>query len=268
MARIGTTRPIRSSRRYQQDRAKELFIRDFFRRRRISRHVARHGYQFDFHGLTVRIPENSPLGVGNTLLRNKYEMEEARFVLQHLDPARPVVELGGSISVVSRLIQSRLNAGVKHLVVEANPALLAICSENADRGPEGQADVINAELGYGAARLSFAVGDNIHANRLTAVGDTGKRVIEVPSITLGKLLARLGDTPNYSLVCDIEGGELDLIKTEGDLVGKAALVIMELHPKVYPNGPVDAEMIKERMGAAGFHLVEQINDVCLWQRHA
>lgn len=241
-------------------------IRDFFRRRRISRHVARHGHLFDFHGLTVRIPEDSPPGVGNALLRRKYEMEEAQFVLTYLNPALPVIELGGSIGVVSSLVQSRLNDGVKHLVVEANPALIDICRENVTQRPDSCAEVINAALGYGATRLSFAIGENIHANRLAHVDDTGKRVIEVPAITLGELLERLGHNEGYSLVCDIEGAECDLIRKEWEQVREAELVIMELHPKVYRGGQRDAEMIKESMHAAAFIEIDHINDVYLWQR--
>ena len=242
------------------------FIRDFLRRRRIARHVARHGYTFDFHGLSVRIPSDSPPGVGNALLRKKYEMEEAEFVQRHLDPSLPVVELGGSIGVLSSLIQSRLAAGVRHVVVEANPALIDICRQNATQRPGSGAEVINAAVGYGASHLAFAIGDNIHSNRLAKPGDTREQVIKVPAITLAELVNSLGDTAGYSLVCDIEGGELDLMRNEWDQVKKATLVIMELHPRVYPNGSDDTQMIETRMQDAGFSQAERLNDVYLWRR--
>lgn len=242
------------------------FIRDYFRRRRVARHIARNGYAFDFHGLSVSIPPDSPPGVGNALLRGKYEAEEAAFVLHHLDPTLPVIELGGSIGVLSSLIQSRLAAGVRHVVVEANPALIDICRQNGTQRSDSHAEVINAAVGYGASHLEFAIGDNIHSNRLAKPGDVREQVIKVPAITLAELLNSLGETAGYSLVCDIEGGELDLIKNEWDQVKKAKLVIMELHPKVYPNGSGDTQMIETQMRDAGFRQAERRNDVCLWQR--
>lgn len=241
-------------------------IRDFFRRRRISRHVAQHGYVFDFHGLTVRIPQDSPPGVGNALLRQKYEMEEAQLILRHLDPGLPVIELGGSIGVISCLIQSRLAAGVRHLVVEANPALIDICRQNASQQPDGGAEVINAALGYGATHLAFTIGANIHSNRLAQPGDKGERVIQVPAVTLSDLLSCLGDVAAYTLVCDIEGGELDLLENEWEQVRKAALVIMELHPNVYPKTTADVQAIEKRMQDAGFQQAERLGDVFLWRR--
>lgn len=242
------------------------FIRDFFRRRRIARHVALRGHVFDFHGLTVRIPENSPPGVGNALLRNKYEMEEAQLILRHLKSDLPVIELGGSIGVVSCLIQSRLAAGVRHLVVEANPALIDICRQNATQRPDGGADVINAALGYGETHLSFTIGANIHSNKLAKPGEQGAQIIKVPAITLSELVTRLGDVASYTLVCDIEGAELDLLNNEWDHVQKAALVIMELHPDVYPNASQDVQAIEKRMQDTGFQLAERLGDVYLWRR--
>jgi FkbM family methyltransferase len=242
------------------------FIRDFLRRRRVARHVAAHGYQFAFHGITVRIPEDSPPGVGNALLKQKYEREEADLIQRHLPPDIPVVELGGSIGVVSALVRSRLARGVKHVIVEANPALVDICRENAERGDASATEVVNAALGYGATVLRFALGDNIHANHLVTEGQSAKQVIEVQAITLSELVNRVDPDGDFSLVCDIEGGELDMVRNEGEVIGRAAVVIMELHPKAYPGGDADDASIGEVMRGIGFELVERINDVCMWRR--
>lgn len=241
-------------------------IRDLLRCYRVGRHVAAHGYRFDFHGITVRIPQDSPPGVGNALLKQKYEREEADLILRHLPVDLPVIELGGSIGVVSALIRSRLAQGVKHLIVEANPALIEICRDNAQQGDPADTEVVNAALGYGAAMLRFALGDNIHANHLATTGQATKRVIEVPAITLAELLGRMDPQGDFSLVCDIEGGELEMVRNEGAMLQRAAVVIMELHPKAYPSSAADVAAICAAMRHLGFDLVERINDVCLWHR--
>lgn len=242
------------------------FIRDFFRRRRIARHAARNGCNFDFHGLQIRIPEDSPPGVGNALLRGKYEREEADLILRHLPSDLPVMELGGSLGVISALIRSRLSAGVQHVVVEANPSLVSICTENAAQGGQSGTTIINAAVGYGGETLPFAIGDNIHSNHLAGAADQYARVIDVPAITLARLLERFAPDQTYSLVCDIEGAELDLVKNEIAELRRASVIIMELHPKVYPGGVSDDEGIKAAMAGLGFDLAERVNDVCLWLR--
>jgi hypothetical protein len=56
---------------------------------------------------------------------DRYEKPERLAIKQFLDPSLPVVEFGGSIGVVACLINRRLNQPAKHVVVEANPDLLA-----------------------------------------------------------------------------------------------------------------------------------------------
>lgn len=239
-------------------------IRDFLRRRRVARYVAQHGYWFDFHGVRVRIPEDSAPGVGNALLRGKYEREEAEFVLGYLPEHLAVIELGGSLGVVSSLIRSRLLDSTQHLIVEANPSLMSICRENAGDGQAGTTQVLNRAVGYDAPMLRFAVGDSVHANHLLREGDPAERIVEVRSVTLAELLTFLGPDEGFVLVCDIEGGELDLVRNEGRLLDRAAMIIMELHPKAYPTGVKDEAEIIKIMQDLGFHLESRKSDVCLW----
>ncbi|MCV0397599.1 MAG: hypothetical protein K5872_20515 [Rhizobiaceae bacterium] len=109
-------------------------FRDFFRRRRVARHLAEHGPVFDYHGLTVTVPPEAGLSAMNALIRGKYERDEAALILKHLPSDQPVIELGGSLGVVSKLAASRLAPGTPHLIVEANEDLLPACRANAGEG--------------------------------------------------------------------------------------------------------------------------------------
>lgn len=152
------------------------------------------------------------------------------------------------------------------MVVEANPSLMSICTENAAQGGRSGTTIINAAVGYGGETLRFVIGDNIHSNHLAGAADQSASVIDVPAITLARLLERFAPDRAYSLVCDIEGAELDLVRNETAELRRASVVIMELHPKVYPDGVSDVEGIKSAMAGLGFNLAERINDVCLWLR--
>ena len=203
-------------------------FRDFFRRSRVARHLAARGPVFDYHGLAVTMPQSAGLAAMNALLRGKYESEEAALIAKHLPADLPVIELGGSLGVVSRLIRSRLAPGTRHLVVEANPDLIEACSRNA------------LDIGSGAGR-----------------------VVAVPAVTLKDLHQRIGSPSAFSLVADIEGAEFALFEKDAETLAKAALAIVELHPKEYAKACRSEGEMDGLIAAAGFRVTERLADVVL-----
>ena len=238
-------------------------FRDFFRRRRVRRHIARHGPRYPFHGVTVELPPSDDPGPASALLRGKYEAEEAALILAHLPPARPVIELGGSMGVISRLIRSRLDPGVPMVVVEANPALIETCRRNAVVAPGEPTEVLALALSHDGPSVRLRLGDSPHANRLARPGEEGSSV-EVPATTLAALWDRLGQAEGYTLVSDIEGAEADLVMQDGAALAHADAVLMELHPAAY--GDETATAIMAEMDRLGFDLRERRADVCLWRK--
>lgn len=239
-------------------------FRDFFRRRRVRRHVARNGWVFDFHGQKVTIPESAGIGAASGLLRGKYEAEEAAMVIKHLGVDRTVIELGGSLGVIARLIRSRLNPGIRHVVVEANPALTETCRANAVIRVGDPTEIVTAAIHYDGPTARFELSGNVHANRVNGVG--GGRMIEVPAITLADVRARAGHPKTYALICDIEGGELPMVMRDGPALSDALLVIMELHPQFYPAGTKDEDALVRRMAELGLEEIDRVSDVRVWKR--
>lgn len=208
-------------------------FRDFFRRIRVGRHVRANGDLYSYRGLEVECPLSAGLGVCNALMRGKYERDEADMILAHLPAHLPVIELGGSLGVVSRVIRSRLDAGTRHLVVEANPRIVETCRKNATRdAEEGATDVVNAALYYGAAKASFTLGPDVHSNALSGVGRRGEE-IEVDTVSLSALHQRLGAPERFALVSDIEGGEYQIVRHEPEMLAKVEIAIVEIHPAAF-----------------------------------
>ena len=241
-------------------------FRDYFRRRRVARHIAENGPVFTFHGVEVRLPGTPDIGACNALLRGKYERGEALMILAHLPPDRAVIELGGSLGVVSRLIGSRLAENTPHVVVEANPALIETCTANATGGGRGQRTrVVEGAIAYGAPHVRFKVGSDIHSNTI-ASDDTAGRVIEVRAVSLGDVWRDLGAPEGYSLVCDIEGGEVDMLTHDAETLAQAGLLIMEIHPRQYPAMGSSEASVMSTMAGLGFVAVERTSDVVVWRR--
>jgi FkbM family methyltransferase len=239
-------------------------FRDFFRRRRVRRHVARNGLVFDFHGQKVTLPALDNPGFASALLRGKYEAEEAELIRLYLPPTLPVIELGGSFGIVSRLIASKLARGTPHIVVEANPQLIGICTLNAAGGPAAT-EIVEAAIAYGGPQAAFHVTGDVHSNRLAGDGDAGASVT-VPAISLAQLVTRIGTPETFTLISDIEGGELEMIRREPDVLAQAGTVIMELHPKLYPAGAADEAALLADMHRLGFTQRERFGDVCVWTK--
>jgi len=245
-------------------------IRDFFRKRRVARHMKAHGPVFTYHGLTVHVPRDVDVGLANALMKAKYETEEAAFVQAHLPADRPLIELGGSLGVVSALIGSRLAPNVPHLILEANPDLIEICQKNASAdGTRTATQVRHSALSYGGAEVSFMMGDNAHVSRLAGGpggGGTGRQVT-VPAVTLAKLHGDLGAPDGYSLVCDIEGAETDIIANDADTLARAGFILLETHPTFYAGGEAEAETLITTIQDLGFRRIEQRGVVIAFGRN-
>ena len=236
-------------------------FRDFFRRRRVSRHLAGNGPVFEYHGLKVTIPPEAGLSAMNALLRGKYERDEAALILRHLPSDRPVIELGGSLGVVSALVASRLEPGTPHMVVEANEDLVSACRANAGGG----ATVVHAALAYQAAVVRFRIGADIHASALDA-GLVGGELRDVPAVTLSELLDRIGDPRSFVLVADIEGAEFAMFEREALALSRCVLAIVEIHPGAFASSGHSEDDFMALAGQAGLVAIDRSADVVVLAR--
>jgi hypothetical protein len=94
----------------------------------------------------------------STLYFGLYEREETDLVRSYLPRDEPVIELGGSIGVVSCLTNKLLECPEDHVVVEANPVLIPTLERN--REQNGCRFAIEpAAAAYGTERVDFGVTD-------------------------------------------------------------------------------------------------------------
>ena len=197
------------------------------------------------------LPEN----VVDLLLENNYEAPEREALKAFLDPELPVIELGACLGVVSCLTNRRLQHPEKHIVVEANLDLVPMIEEN--RALNGcRFKIVNAAVSYGAETITFNVNDNILASSLT--GDEQQAVV-VSTVTLQRLL----DEPGFekaTLICDIEGAELQLVEHELEVIReRVAMIIMELHDRIVGDEPT--ERMLKTLERVGFRIVSKDRDV-------
>jgi hypothetical protein len=134
---------------------------------------------------------STSLCIRSRFATGRYEAPERKLARELLDPALPVIELGGCIGVLGCIVNRMLREPRRHVVVEANGALLdAIERHRALNGAEFVVE--HAAIGYGAREVEL----HIHPRLVTASS------------------AHKHGFARYQLLCDIEGAEQQLIETE------------------------------------------------------
>jgi FkbM family methyltransferase len=159
---------------------------------------------------------------------SRHEEPERIAVARFLDPALPVIELGASTGMLSCLINRRLRRPSDHVAVEANPDLIPVVQSN--RALNRCAfTVLHAAVAYDRESIGFAHGDDHLAGQADADAAPQRTV---DTTTLRQLLDR-SKFERATLVCDIEGMEIDLWRQEADvLTERIAWVIVELHEPI------------------------------------
>jgi FkbM family methyltransferase len=159
-------------------------------------------------------------------LTDGYERSERDILKRHLDRSAAVIELGGAVGVVACVTNKLLQCPDRHVVVEANPDLIEVLQDSRERNGCGFT-VLNRALAYGGDEVTFYQ---------DAVGYLGSSVqvrssksIPVPTITLARILSQHG-FDRCTLICDIEGGEMDLVRNEAEVLKQhVESLIVEIH---------------------------------------
>ncbi len=225
------------------------------------------GPQYTMGGVTFTVPRGGPPGPRKAISRGTYEGNERGLLRAHLPRNLPVIELGGSFGIVSHTIRTHIAPDQTLVVVEANPGLIATCAANVGLGGSAeQTHVVNAALAYGQASVRFQVDEAIHTSHIVGADATGPNVIDVKAVTIGSLRADHGITGRYCIVCDIEGAELFLMRGDARDLADCAVIVMELHPTVYPRMGGSLDEMMTRLADLGMQIVEWRADVIAARR--
>jgi FkbM family methyltransferase len=201
-----------------------------------------------------------PANVVDLLLSDLYEQPERNALKQFLDPELPVVELGACIGVVSCLTNRRLHKPEKHVVVEANPALLPLLEQNRARN-DCHFQIVHAAVLDGAESVTFNVGDNILAS---GVHGEERQGVVVSTVTLERLLNE-HDFERATLICDIEGAELQFVEHElKTLSERVVTIIMELHDRMVGHEPT--QRMLAALASVGFKIEKRDGDVVVLRK--
>jgi FkbM family methyltransferase len=159
-------------------------------------------------------------------LLDGYEESERDILKRYLNRSGDVVELGGAVGVIACVTNKMLDSPRRHVVVEANPDLIGVLREHRERNG-CSFTVLNRALAYGSDEVTF------YQDALDYLGSSVQvqtpKSVSVPTITLGQILEEYG-FDRCTLICDIEGGEMDLVRNEAEVLKRhVESLIVEIH---------------------------------------
>jgi len=214
--------------------------------------------RFDRCIFSLKEIEDEPTRV--ELITKNYEASERRAIARYLPRGLPVIELGGSMGVVACITNKLLKDPTAHVVVEANPLVIPHMEHN--RKLNGcRFKIVNRAVAYGAESVTFRPSTNMAGSSITRPGE--QPPVTVGTISLGQLVADY-QFPTFSLVCDIEGLEDDLVCNEAEVLRNANTVIMETHARYVGEDKLKQMMTK--LEEVGLKIVEEIGFVVVLQR--
>src|SRR5579862_3589983 len=201
-------------------------------RERLSLPEGRTGHMTDVGGFTVFVDtERYAPTIVHSLDGGHYEGRERQLVTDLIQPTDRVLEVGTALGVVSMTAASIIGAN-NVLTFEANPDIVEDARQNFRRNGLSN---IKSRVGILKPRnmiarpgetINFYVDQAFWASRLGASPTTPGivKTIQVPVICLEDEIS--SHSANV-LICDIEGGEIELL-TQANLTG-IRLILMETH---------------------------------------
>lgn len=190
------------------------------------------------------------------IFADQFEEYELRAIKAFLPRNFPLIELGAGMGVVSCITNRMLASPEKHIVLEANTRIMPAIERNRALN-SGQFTVLNAALGYESDQLTLFIDESNYV--YSSAKKTSENSVTVPTVRLSQLIQQV-NMPIVSLVCDLEGMEVDLVTQEINILqDHVGVFIFEEHSMNV--GDEAIENICEQLEKHHFELIHHSGDV-------
>jgi FkbM family methyltransferase len=228
----------------------------------------------EIDGVTVKL-RNAPYSFGTKwVIRNgTYEKPERDLLRRIVKPGMHVLELGGSIGIVTSVLARLVGPHGRVVSVEASPDLISYSSSWL--GSPGRVDIV---IGYafpvwslppglriGGFNADCSLGGTVNFAVESGAASETVRQGEPEAFDLATLCRRFDLHPEI-LVADVEGSEAIVLSQRPALPPSMRYVCIELHPWLYPNKEQDERAIADVFVKDGFRLAEKAHHAWLFER--
>lgn len=195
--------------------------------------------------------------VQRKLSRDFYETPEVMGLPKFIKETDRVLELGAGIGFISTFIATQLN--VRQITcIEANPVLCDFITRVHALNGVRYADVRNVVALSDShvlpkhGTVPFYIADPFWSSSLEQRPEQSMTATDVPAVHLSDVIAEVQPTV---IVCDIEGGEVDLFESVD--LGNVTQIYMELHTRV--SGGAGIMRVFDTMHKQGFFYHQRVS---------
>ncbi|WP_422350099.1 FkbM family methyltransferase [Flagellimonas sp.] len=189
-----------------------------------------------------------------------YEEEEAKYLSKYLSPNAKVLELGSCLGYVSCLVNNILAQKDQHVALEANPNLIPWIEKNRE--------VNDCQFHLENSIVSPTESNTFYIHKLIVGGST-KRETPVKTEIKGLTITQLKEKYNIdfdTLVMDIEGGELSLLRNFKQEISGFKHIFFEIHPFAGILTEEEAQECEEILKEIGFNLKIRDGHYQIWEK--
>jgi FkbM family methyltransferase len=183
-----------------------------------------------------------------------YESAEYRFCKKYIDINSNVIELGSSIGLISTII-SKYKKPKKIITVEANPDLINVIESNFNRNNVINYTIINKAISSSNKNKFWFCYGNDNTTGYISLNSTLDS-IPVDSTTLLDIL-KFYTFKTYTLVCDIEGAEVNILFNDTSAFSNCNLMIIELHEVNYNDKIYHIDELLKQITKIGFKQIDR-----------
>lgn len=196
-------------------------------------------------------PERSSKKIISSIFFGFYESSEIRLLHRFYDGQSNVVELGGSMGIVSGHIASLMKHGRKLVTVEPNPYLAATIRRNIEQYKKDNYSIVQAAIAYGVNEVDMEISMNNTASKMSASGAGAQGAVKIPAATLSGIV-QSNNLDSYTLVCDIEGGEAGILLNDAAALQRCTQLFIELHDTHANGRDVSVQDLVQLLKGCGF----------------
>lgn len=215
-------------------------------------------------------------GVKRLLWRGDYEGPERALLRTFIQPGMNVVELGGSIGILTAIIAESVGTTGFVISVEASEELSVIAEEWISKEYSHVKHIHgygfpslrlprNIEV-YGFENRGNSLGGQVEFSRGQDHGKSQPASKKQLVMDLETLINRFGIQRLDVLVCDIEGCELIATEDSFAIPQSLGYILIELHPGLYPNKGEDQARIISAIQGQGFKIMKKQSSCYLFVR--
>jgi FkbM family methyltransferase len=187
-----------------------------------------------------------------------YELSERNLVKKYVHKNDTILELGGSVGVISCFSNQILTDKTRHIVVEPNPNVIPFLNLNKEEN-SCEFTIEQCIVSSGVSEIDFYIYKSHLTSSVYSLKESDREKISVKSITIDKLSEKHNLAFN-TLIMDIEGFEYNfLLENKINFFSK---MIIEFHPDIL--GDQKITECKNILLNNSFKLEDKIGQVEVW----